>query len=211
VDAERLSYVALLDVLGFKDMVQDSDLRELAVVLREIGAAEHYPDVKSIQFSDSILLYTEGVEDTKLRQIVGHATYLILESLDRKIGLRGGITRGKFLHDGTVFLGPAMVRAYELEQMQDWIGGIIDPELASDEKTVRVLNDLEDMGFLVRYEAPIKGGSVGQLRCLDWPTIDDHCPVVETRGSRQTSWDVMRKLANTNKFRNFAIKRRASA
>lgn len=205
MNLERESYVALLDILGFKELVSNNDLKILALALKQIRAADHYPEVRSLQFSDSILLYTEGTTPKHLRQIVGHATLLVMESLERRIGLRGGVTRGKFLHDGEVFLGPAMVRAYELEQMQDWIGGIVDPEL-TDAPTVQVLKELEKQGFLVRYEAPIKGGSVGELWCLAWPIVEDEAPRVATRAGPGRSWDVMRKLANTSRFHEFCLK-----
>jgi hypothetical protein len=146
-DSGRECYVALVDILGFKELVAQNGLKVLALALRQIGMADHYPHVKSLQFSDSILPYTDGAAAKDLRQIVGNATLLIRESLERRIGLWAGIRGGQFLNHRGVFLGPAMVRAYELEQMQDWIGGIVDPHLTD----------------------PAKGASVGRLGEIRFP------------------------------------------
>ena len=203
MNAKRPSFVALMDILGYRDLCETTDPKELLVLMRRFQAKPVLPHVEAIQFSDTILLFTEGDNVSKFYNLVGEASAIIGEALDAGIGIRAGVTRGPFVHDAgkRAFAGRALVRAHELEQAQDWIGGIVDPRLERDSEVAAALEDLATDGFVFRYPAPLRGGPVGPLWCLGWPLntrvgVND----VETIGAEKANWGVMRKLANSRAF-----------
>lgn len=203
MDPDRHSYVALLDILGFREMCRTSKASDLLIVLKRLAYKPVLPDVDLIQFSDSILLYTQGIEIPKFYHLVGEASALIGEAADRGIGLRGAITMGEFAHDADrrAFAGKALVQAHDLEQAQDWIGGIIDPALNAHQDIRLALQDLATDGFVFPYDAPMRDDTKGPVWCLGWPlNMDSKARTVRTWGSEAPSEGVRRKIANTNAF-----------
>lgn len=191
----------MIDILGFRDFVQSEDVDIAGTLLLDLKEAIENLDVHSIQFSDSILLYTEGTTGRDLRAIVTASVRLVGRFAALLIGLRAGIACGEFWHEGNVFVGKAMIRAYELEQSQDWLGGVLDPAIfgTADESTRDEIQALANDGLLVPYPAPIKGGSVGDLLCLGWPR--DYVEKGPVELAQATApWEVLRKQSNTNEF-----------
>lgn len=201
-DWERESYVALFDILGFAHKVSSKPIEDMIEELDYLEKRAQTDHVKSIVFSDTVLLYTEGIEPNKLRSLLDHCMTLVSDSNAKGIMLRGAIARGEFYHQNQTFLGKAMVRAYHLEQSQDWMGAILDPFLANDlsksedEDERQVWHAVLDDGVLVPYRAPIKDGPVGEQWCLGWPQRGDKQRVP----SRNADWNVLRKFANTDDF-----------
>ena len=108
MDPERESYVGVFDILGFRDFVRRKPLGEAIKILEGVRRqAEEMAGVarcKSIQFSDTIVLYTEGTEPGQLEDLLLVSSYLIGEFLQNGIGLRGGIAKGPFYHNNTCLL-----------------------------------------------------------------------------------------------------------
>lgn len=196
MDAKQPSWVGFFDILGFKDMVQSQDLGHVASLLEDIHDACNGLGVESVAFSDSILLYTLGDEVESLERLLKAAIRLLGPYASIGVAVRGGIAVGEFYCKNQVFLGKAMIRAYEIAEAQDWMGAIIDPTEALDNGFVQ---RMQAQGILVEYPAPIKGGPVGPVFCLGWPR---HYPseVSPLATSRSKSWDVLRKDANTQNF-----------
>lgn len=203
-NADRPSYVALFDILGFAHLVRSRKPTALADDIDFIRRiADEQDQVRSLVFSDTVLLYTEGTDPPALHSLLDQSCRVVAKCNETGIMLRGGIARGQFLVRGGVFLGEAMVRAYELEKSQEWMGAIIDPWLADDlrkstdpnikKEWAKILDD----HLLVSYPAPIKGGSAGSQFCLGWPRHGNHgrSPPIGTR-----DWSVIRKFANTDDF-----------
>lgn len=191
----------MVDVLGFRHFVQSHDVEIAGTILLDLNDAIENLDVSSIQFSDSILLYTEGATGYDLRAITTAAVRLMGNFASLMIGLRTGIACGEFWHEGNVFVGKAMIRAYELEQSQDWLGGVLDPAVlaTADQSTQAEIESLCNDGLLVPYAAPIKGGSVGDVLCLGWPrNYQEATPVELTQAT--APWAVLRKQSHTNEF-----------
>lgn len=202
-DADRESYVALFDILGFSSMVEKrkvSDVAEDLIYMWDV-AGDH-TRVDALVFSDTLLLYSEGVEAEQFAWIVEQGCKVVARCNEKQILLRGGIARGEFyVHKAGVFLGKAMIQGYRLEQSQDWMGGIVDPKLAKElqsgsREEKAIWDKLVENEHLVEYEAPIKGGPAGNLWCLGWPRYGNHEREIPTL----SDWSVIRKFANTDKF-----------
>src|SRR2546427_10196328 len=109
----QVGYVALIDVLGFSSLVSgDSEGRRLEVYLNTLEAALGAPtrEVKSVVFSDSIVLTTEHDAPTSLQALVLRCSKLLGLMLQSDIALRGAIAHGSFvrrdLQDGIFVAGP---------------------------------------------------------------------------------------------------------
>ncbi len=200
MDPKRPSYVALFDVLGFRKYVETNPIEEAGALLAELKIAVNHLGLDSIQFSDSILIYTKGTEFGKLTTLVKAAIRLIGHSANAQICLRAAITSGEFWDSGGVFVGKAMIRAYDLERDQDWVGGILDPLLGeSDPGVAEEIEQMRKGGLILEYRAPIKGGHAGVLNCLAWPR-NYRSKVSPMATLPASSWDVMRKDSNTQDF-----------
>lgn len=193
------AFVALLDVLGFSRLVQTQSLDDMTRLLATLKGGPDDKELRSLQFSDTILLHTTGTTPQHFRRIVHEAACLIGENASRGVGLRCGIAKGEFSGKGGIYVGRAIVRAYELEQQQDWIGGILDPVLVDEPELGNEIKSLSQEGLLLPFEAPIKGGPVGPLHCLGWPIVYHTEKFQATPGS-SSNWDAMRKNANAGRF-----------
>ena len=206
-DANKENFVAIFDVLGFRDLcaaaATPGEVQHLLFMLKTLRKAADSTGITAIQYSDSILLYTAGTDSSDFNNLVQEVAYLIAGTLRRGIRIRGGITRGPFAHDADrrAFAGPALVRAHELEQQQEWIGAIVDPHLARrPELEDAIIERLQD-GLLMAYPAPLKVGGVGDLLCVGWPlAYEGKYDGLRASLDDGGSWDVMRKVHNTRQF-----------
>lgn len=126
-DKMEYSYVAFLDILGFKNMIFD-DINKVFLALNRIkefsssycsvtnSMADMSVDVlpKATMFSDSVVI-SMPESDCYLEQFVEIISRLQYELLKEGILLRGGIELGYIYHDNFFVFGEALVKAYLLE------------------------------------------------------------------------------------------------
>jgi hypothetical protein len=137
-------YLAFLDVLGFSALVSsDHDGKQIERYRDSVKNAIENTDVKSVVFSDSIVLTTNDPRPESLFAIAGACSRLLCDLLETDIALRGAIAYGEFNRSSvgeSVFVaGRALIDAYEWERKQDWIGIMIAPSAL---KTVPNLEQL---------------------------------------------------------------------
>ncbi|EHK9078633.1 hypothetical protein KCU32_004476 [Vibrio parahaemolyticus] len=146
----KKSFVAFLDVLGFKQMVQSRNQEKLNQYFGIVNSAIDYlksipskQEIGSIVISDSIILTVPHSEDQdenlyKLRQLC-IAVGLIQQNLAVKgIWLRGAISSGDTYFNAAQnqIVGPAYINAYLLEEKL-----AVNPRVILDSKII------PDMGF----------------------------------------------------------------
>jgi len=139
-------FVALLDVLGFSNLVTgpSSQLQ----LQQYLDAIEQATDEKSgvrgvnfILFSDSIVISTKEQHDIALRILLRTCSRAFGLLLEKRIAVRGAIAHGQYFREatesGTFIAGRPIVDAYDFEKKQDWVGIMIHssvfqakPELA---------------------------------------------------------------------------------
>lgn len=158
-------WVAYFDILGFKDKVMElknhldvcSNTQLEPVIAQAVKRAEYWEgDVHCVHFSDSFLFFTKDDKDesfAKINQIVTHFFWATISQNDKP--LRGALAMGQFYADLTkdIFLGPALIRAIEYEQKQNWIGLVLTPEVSER------LNKGMSMGYIDKYkeyDVPVK-------------------------------------------------------
>ena len=125
-----LRYVAFLDLLGFKTLVDQSDSNQ--EILDKINLAleytagirqDNYEGAMSLAkidkhvtvFSDSIVISYATTMPGGGFQVLMDLVYICNDLLGIGIQVRGGVTVGKLIHDESKCFGPAMVDAYLME------------------------------------------------------------------------------------------------
>ena len=126
-------FVAFIDILGFKSLIEetitnDAKYQYIQGVLNHISSVQYenyhgifseYGVFKEVSvFSDSIVIsYPKELSiGCGLFHLLIDVTHLCLDLLEANILVRGGITYGKMYHSEKVCFGPAMIRAYEMEE-----------------------------------------------------------------------------------------------
>lgn len=132
--------VAFLDIVGFSALVAATkdDSQKENDLIQTMRSVHRYFDALSGEsfrvtvFSDSIVISVN--RDVSVGDFfVAMAKYLFYSMKETGLVIRGAITQGKIFHENSVILGPAMVRAYELESRSAiYPRVILDPEVAFD-------------------------------------------------------------------------------
>jgi hypothetical protein len=138
--------VVFLDILGFKNMVSETiddniKYEQVTKALTYISEVrkENYHGLfsqydfsgKEVSvFSDSIVLSYPKETAGSLFYILIDLVYICLELNVKGIFVRGGVTYGKLYHKDHICFGPAMIKAYELEQKHAIYPRIIVDEIA---------------------------------------------------------------------------------
>jgi hypothetical protein len=132
-------YVALIDVLGFSQLVRGERAADRLASYREglEGALapepeEGIPVVEYVVFSDTIVVTTSDDSEPSLQALLRRSSTLFGIMLEKDIALRGAIACGSFerhrIDRGSVFVaGPAIVDAFDFEKRQDWVGIMLAP------------------------------------------------------------------------------------
>lgn len=125
-------YVAFIDVLGFKELLQsDSSCEEIYSVFDSLRNSSHFnlsingvaveafDHVKHYIMSDSIVLYIKTSVEDSFSALLSTCLHLQQNLIfrDTPILLRGGIAKGSLFVDKDIIFGKGLSNAYQLENM----------------------------------------------------------------------------------------------
>ncbi|NLZ94908.1 MAG: hypothetical protein GX921_03670, partial [Bacteroidales bacterium] len=150
------SYVAFLDILGFKELVDNNDHEKLTKIFEHIvdkildSLVESYNlpkggfmgpqgeqfNIDSLFISDSIILWTKNNTPRSLIKLFMLTSDIIALSFIGGFPVRGGVSVGpisayKRLNNTTLF-GKGLTNAYLIEQIQNWAGCIVDDKVIEE-------------------------------------------------------------------------------
>lgn len=185
-DSANERFLGLIDILGFRSIVSRNSMDEIALRLTKLNqnlrsfardGAEQEPakgQIYFVTFSDSILIYSEREGPDGLGDVVRTTSLFILELLMMGFPARGAITKGELFVSGDrrTFFGKGLIRAYELEQGQKWMGAIVDPELLGADIHIRIqLHVMATFGHIRTYDVPWRvNPSPRQHLAVNWPS-----------------------------------------
>ena len=187
-------FIAVCDILGFRDLVMNRGLedlmaKELSLFRRLLAFSVMHGDVPDIPpelpvlrnqdkvglvcFSDTILLYALDDDDLSCRNVLERVGWLLFTTMisTYPTRIRAGIAYGEFYADPTneLYVGPALVEAYELEQAQVWAGAALT-ERAAARLPDRISTGQRWQWWVCKYPAPLK--SCARVSCsnlvVDW-------------------------------------------
>lgn len=132
VSSRKTGYVALLDVLGFRNLVRsDPGGNQIVQYIGAMESALLDASVESVIFSDTIVVTKESKDPESLRVLCEVCAKLMLSLLHVDITVRGSIAFGTYLRStvaNSVFLaGDPIIEAFEYEKKQNWIGVTLTP------------------------------------------------------------------------------------
>jgi len=180
--AEDERLVAVMDILGFSQMLRTLSLDELEAKLRRdifAGLATvqflskdflvmkpdkellEVPELEQFEcaiISDTVIIYLKS-NAPELRTIVEAVAFLMDLTAQQGWLLRGTIDVDTFraLSEHHMFIGRGLATAYQLERSQDWSGCILSENV--ERRLQKEVENLAEYGLLVRYDVPVKAGS----------------------------------------------------
>jgi len=196
VNAKRL--VAVCDILGFRDLVLSQNLEDLlhgdlALFCRLVSFSVKHGEVPELPpklqaireqdrvgfawFSDTLVIYAKDDDDLSCRNVLETVGWLLFTTMWSSTRIRAGVAYGKFYADAAneIFVGPALVEAYEMEQAQMWAGAALT-ESAAARLPVRTTTGERFQWWVCKYPVPLKVDA--QVKCsnlaVDW-TQGSHC------------------------------------
>lgn len=223
--------LAVCDILGFSELVRSLPVdvlvdkavswfrKSLYHCIHKNGFPEHIPSLSSLQsqsriglawFSDTILLYSRRDDRESLQDLITTVAWLLFETIiSGRTKIRAGLAYGEAYIEPaeSLFMGPAIVEAYELERSQQWAGAALSPGMAS-----RIPEEIQRARYadwpVAQYDVPCKTGETLTRLAIDW-TIGLH-PGFELRWSKSHAEppeedevkrpDVCAKWRNTKAF-----------
>ena len=141
--------VAFLDILGWKEAIKksvdDAELtKDLGISVNNIskfsefldntrqmlGNSQFTDDPQLTHFSDSILISVKAGKECQ-RNLLRSLAPIVSQLLNEGLFVRGGIACGKLIHRGIIAYGPALIKAYELEQSAVYPRIVLDQVLST--------------------------------------------------------------------------------
>lgn len=209
----RQSFVALFDVLGFKNRVAHSDLQALVSEYRHFVNTQtwattipvasrrgvHQWRVGDAIFSDTILLWCDDAWDAVQTLLTASAS-LIASALDIGWPIRGGLAYGNCVLDRQTltFIGQPIVDAYYTEQSQVWVGAALHQSVIDHPTLGRSILRLEDV---IKYSVPTKFRSPTLEYAIHWcPYSARALQVVSQLAQQSNNCQAKRKYAATRRY-----------
>ena len=175
-------YIAIFDILGFKEYVKENSHIEVYAKLKtirqrlqenlerirlvnknlshEIASFKFY-EVDYLLFSDTILLITENDTDESFINIVSDARKLIAFCFREKTPIKGCIAKGDITYDKEkdILFGKPIIDAHLLSEDMKFMGVILDKSL---EHQVRIPT-LKPNPVFVYKKVPLKSGAANHF------------------------------------------------
>jgi hypothetical protein len=233
-----MAYIALFDILGFKQTIFDTPLEELKKVLGDefnelldMTISFSIPDGRKdsngniertreycsyIRFSDTIIIFSDDETDICLGHILLAARKLIGFMIIKGLPVRGAITKGELYVDtnNSLVLGEGLIRAYELEQIQEWSGAIVDPvrievpdDLYEEYRSLpKFWEYIAQTKMLYQYKPPLKTNTciLERVWCIAWPLENmpiNHLAELLTKSNPLTPESTTKELTSDAKIK----------
>ncbi|MGG6437971.1 hypothetical protein ABET52_19365 [Saccharococcus caldoxylosilyticus] len=190
-------YVAFIDILGFKNIVNNfNDPKALgaqllinfnsalAVAINEKSTSidisqNKFPKVQSkeisfYQFSDSIILYSNDNKIHSLEKMVRTLNIFMAKSLLKGFPLRGALVKDSLFSNPPIIVGKSIIRAVKLESAQEWSGIVIDSSCFDNSEEKELLQFLLTKKLVCETDVPIKGKDRNEIEfqkhiVINWP------------------------------------------
>lgn len=137
-ESTRAEVISVLNIADRQDWMVAADP---TAVRQEFARSTK---LRLLLMSDSVVIYSEPVGrgdenfTRHLSSILRVGRVIVARLLAAGLPTRGAISHGEFYANETdqVFVGKALVEAYELAESQEWIGAAVAPSLAADVATM---------------------------------------------------------------------------
>lgn len=178
-------YVVYLDILGMRalsardhreawDMLSALELglrqsTNSTIFYKGFDGPAHVPElVRSIVFSDTVVLYSAADSQKDFIAIFTAVLKLFAKALYLRVPIRIGISKGIFYSDEqrSMYAGPALIEAYEIGEASQWLGIVLSESVARDALKEDLRNGTSKL--VVDWEVPTKKGPI-KASVVNWP------------------------------------------
>lgn len=158
-------WLAYFDLLGTSELITSGRTQEVFHAYQEAldqlrlwGESKRHASISHAWFSDTFIMYSEDDSGSSFSAIEALCRWFAFSLLDRKIPIRGALSCGDFYSDraNSLYLGSALLEAYEWGEKQDWIGFILCPSVVSRLQALNI--PIEKQRNYVDYAVPFKPG-----------------------------------------------------
>jgi hypothetical protein len=136
--SQKKAWVAVFDILGFKNRIRHVDEEfQRALLTGQLNdlfeALEpeviRHGQLEYVIFSDTVVIFAPDSEMGSYGWFLLQCTNLIKKSIDIRLPLRGAISVGTALLSTSppIIIGPCFLEAHEYCEAQDWIGLLLTP------------------------------------------------------------------------------------
>jgi hypothetical protein len=132
---EKRGFVALLDVLGFSELIsREGHAEEMERYIESLRTATDGADVEVVLFSDTIVITSPGDSAGDLARLLRPCSLALGLLLKGTIPVRGAVAHGSFTRyssggRGVFLAGRAVIDAFNFEKKQDWVGIMLAPSV----------------------------------------------------------------------------------
>ena len=204
-------WVAYFDLLGMRNLVSSAGILSVFRAYQQaIETLARRDQVRCAWFSDSFLIFTSDDSVPSFVYIEPACRWFAFLLLLKGVPARGAITRGELYADerARVYIGPALVEAYECGENQDWIGFVLTPAAAQQLAALKL--PVDEQRDYRRYAIPFKQppeSANDYAACVigNWNRIlpdrrNQSIELLEEMLGRQSDARVRRKYENTLEF-----------
>ena len=161
-------WVAYFDILGFKSRLKsfaeylnifDKNYYDKVLEKIDVKSAHRHEWLTAIWFSDSFLFYTFNDSYEAFVHLNFIARHFFIDGSSVDMPLRGALSFGHFYADKVrnVYIGDALIEAYEYAEKQDWVGFVLTPTTFEClQKDSRLSRFLAHESEYRKYQVPIK-------------------------------------------------------
>ena len=131
-------WFAYFDLLGFANLVLNNRIEYVLPVYEDVlqqisskADSKKYKGLSYSWFSDTFILFTKGSSDKEFG-LIEQASRLFFQNLIlREIPVRGSLTIGDLYtqQKKNIFIGKALIDAYEYGEKQNWLGFVLTPNV----------------------------------------------------------------------------------
>ena len=174
-------FVCFLDIMGFKDMVMRNSHEEIYSMLNSLSKhrsyiestedlpAEYIDALKTVSFSDSIVIFTKDDSISSFEILTYATSWLFAKGMEDGIPMKGAISCGEMSINISrqIFFGQPLIDAYLLEEDVAFYGVAVHNTV---EKFINDNSNNIDKNVIDRYIdclTPLKSGKINHL-ILDW-------------------------------------------
>ncbi len=159
----------LSDLVAVRDQVGNS-----AIEFQQTKEIVHASDaIRTVTFSDTIILFTKGSSDTELRSLIILVTELLHKAMCSCVPVRVGLAVGRFMFnlDQSMYAGPALIDAYRVGESAQWLGISLAKSVQERARSLELKTGRSDI--IVEWPVPVKGG-IEQHFVVNWPAVFAH-------------------------------------
>ncbi|KAF0198382.1 MAG: hypothetical protein FD166_1435 [Bacteroidetes bacterium] len=173
-------FICFIDIMGFKNMVMRNShaeiykllltLSKLRTIAEEEFSFDNQKDsLKSVSFSDSIIIFTKDDSIDCFEAITSASNFLFSKAMEFEIPMKGALAHGELSINITsqVFFGQPLIDAYLLEEEIAFYGIVVHDTLEKFLNNNSLEIEAEFLGLYIECSAHFKSGKINHIM-LNW-------------------------------------------